>query len=244
MSVVLMPFADPDKFGDYDAGKEPVEVAVHRQVANHYDAAFINLSQEIYNRIKAGEFSWKYDFKDLHPSPYGQELYYQSIRELLEKAEGTTPKPAQWPEPLDAFSYSKARYVELEEAVPIKGFKIDPVWEPYPPLATRPGFVKVPMLVGETIGDAFELTFTGRAVGIAIMSGPDAGTLSYRIDGKKARSLDLFTKWSTQLHLPWYLMLADDLKPGKHTLKVTLTDTKNPASDGYACRIVYFLVNE
>ncbi len=245
MSVVLMAFAEPFKNDDYDQGKEPVEVAVHREVAEHYGAAFINLAQEIHDRIAAGELSWKYDFKDLHPSPYGQELYYQSIRELLEKTDLTKlPEPTALPAPMDAFSYSKAHYVALEEAVPTKGFKIDPVWEPDTPLATRAGFVKVPMLVGEDIGDSFELPFTGRGVGIVIISGPDAGTLSYRIDGKKAQTLDLFTRWSTQLHLPWYLMLADTLKPGKHTLKVTITDTKNPESTGSACRIVYFLVNE
>lgn len=245
MSVVLMAFAEPHKNKDYEAGKEPIEVAVHRQVADHYGAAFINLSQEVYDRITAGEFSWQFDFKDLHPSPYGQELYYQSIRELLEKTDiGATATLPKIPEPMDAFSYSKAHYVELEEAVPTKGFKIDPQWEPYPALATRAGFVKVPMLVGEEIGDSFEFTFTGRGVGIAVVSGPDAGILSYRIDGKKTRMLDLFTQWSTQLHLPWYLMLDDSLKPGKHTVKVTIADKNNPASDGYACRIVYFLVNE
>ncbi len=245
MSVILMAFAEPHKNKEYEAGKEPIEVAVHRQVADHYAAAFINLSQEMYDRITAGEFSWQFDFKDLHPSPYGQELYYQSIKELLDKTDAKAMVVApKIPEPLDAFSYSKAHYVELEEAVPTKGFKIDPQWEPYPAIATRPGFVKVPMLVGEEIGDSFELTFTGRGVGIAVVSGPDAGILSYRIDGKKARKLDLFTQWSTQLHLPWYLMLDDTLKPGKPTIKVTIADTRNPASDGYACRIVYFLVNE
>uniref|UniRef100_UPI003593BD52 SGNH/GDSL hydrolase family protein n=1 Tax=Persicitalea sp. TaxID=3100273 RepID=UPI003593BD52 len=75
MNVVLMVFADPDKFGDYDAGKKPTEVEVHRKVAAHYGAAFINLSQEVYDRVEAGEFSWEYDFKNLHPSPYGQEVY-------------------------------------------------------------------------------------------------------------------------------------------------------------------------
>jgi sialidase-1 len=100
------------------------------------------------------------------------------------------------------------------------------------------------MLVGEVIGDSFEMTFEGRAIGIAVVSGPDAGILSYRIDGKKTQTLDLFTRWSKQLHLPWYLMLSDTLKPGKHTVKVTIADKNNPASDGYACRIVYFLVNE
>ncbi|TDB63606.1 SGNH/GDSL hydrolase family protein [Arundinibacter roseus] len=245
MSVVLMPFADPDKFGDYNAGREPVEVAVHRQVAAHYGASFINLSQEIYDRVQAREFSWTYDFKDLHPSPYGQELYFQSIKTLLQNADlNSQTESIQLPAPLDKFSYSKAHYVALEEAEPTKGFKIDPQWKPYPPLATRPGFVDVPMLIGEVIGDSFKLNFTGRAIGIAVVSGPDAGILSYRIDGKKAQTIDLFTQWSQQLHLPWYLLLADTLKPGNHTVDVTISDKTNPASSGNACRIVYFLVND
>ena len=77
-------------------------------------------------------------------------MYYQSIRELLENTDlKKVPEPRTYPHLWTPFSYSKAHYVELEEVVPTKGFKIDPVWEPYPTLATRPGFVKVPMLVAE-----------------------------------------------------------------------------------------------
>ncbi len=245
MNVVLMAFADPDKFGDYDAGKQPLEVDVHRKVAAHYGAAFIDLSQEVYDRVKAAAFSWKYDFKNLHPSPYGQEVYFQTIKYLFQNTsiEGGT-QPAKLPAPLDKASYGKASYHSIEEAKSLKGFAIDPSWQPNPPKSTREGFVNVPMLVGEEPGDSFEFTFTGKAVGIALISGPDAGIVSYQIDGKKARTLDLFTQWSPSLHLPWYLVLDDELKPGKHTLKLTIADTKNPASVGNACRIVHLLVNE
>lgn len=245
MNVVLMAFADPDKFGDYDAGKQPVEVEAHQKAAAHYGAAFINLSQEVYDRVQAGEFSWKYDFQDLHPSPYGQEVYFQTIKYLFQNTSlesGT--QPAKLPAPLDKASYGKASYHPISEAKLLKGFTIDPAWQPNPPKATREGFVNVPMLVGEKPGDSFEFAFNGKAVGVALVSGPDAGTISYQIDGKKARTLDLFTQWSASLHLPWYLVLDDELKPGKHKLKLTIADTKNPASVGNACRIVHLLVNE
>ncbi|MCE7062859.1 SGNH/GDSL hydrolase family protein [Dyadobacter sp. CY343] len=243
-NVVLMAFAEPLKNTDYEKGKEPTEVAVHQRIAKYYGAAYINLAKEVYDRIKAGEFSWEYDFKDLHPSPYGQEVYFQTIKELLKKDFDSTKTAVEFPKAIDQFSYEKGSYYSIVEAKNLKGFTIDPSWKPVTKLSTREGFVNVPMLVGETANASFELPFKGRGVGIAIISGPDAAIITYSIDGKKPKTLDLFTKWSTQLHLPWYLMLDDELSSGKHTLKLTISSEKNKESTGTACRIVHFLVAE
>jgi sialidase-1 len=243
VNVVMMAFAEPFKNTDYENGKEPLEVAVHERVAKHYGAAYINLAKEVYDRITAGEFSWKYDFKDLHPSPYGQEVYFQTIKELL-KMEAAPTGTMKMPSPIDKFSYEKADYHVLTEAKNLKDFTQVNNWKPSDKVSTRPGFVNVPMLVGEKAKASFDLEFRGRGVGIAIISGPDAGTITYSIDGKKPQTLDLFTRWSDQLHLPWYLMLADELKSGKHTLHLTIDSSKNEKSMGHACRIVHFLVNE
>jgi sialidase-1 len=242
-SVVLMAFAEPLKNADYDAGKEPLEVAVHQKIAKYYGAAYINLAREVYDRIKAGEFTWKYDFKDLHPSPYGQEVYFQTIKELL-KIEPSAVTETKFPAAMDKFSYEKASYHALEEAKNLKGFTLVPDWKPTDKVSTRPGFVNVPMIVGEESNSSLDLEFKGRGVGFAIISGPDAGKITYTIDGKKPQTLDLFTPWSTQLHLPWYLMLADELSPGKHKVHLTIASDKNEKSIGNACRIVHFLVNE
>lgn len=242
MDIVIMAFADPDKTGDWDQGREPVEVLVHQKVAKHYQLPFINLAREVYDKVKAGEFSWEYDFKDLHPSPFGQEIYFEAIKTLLNQDHSgrTTPN---LPQVMDPNSYSAGRYVNPGEAKNLKGFKWVESWKPSDGKATRKGFVEVPMLVGETEGASFELEFEGRAIGIAVVSGPDAGTISYQIDGKRARTLDLMTQWSNQLHLPWYLMLDDELKPGKHKLRVRLLPGEAGDPKGNACRIVYFLVN-
>jgi sialidase-1 len=244
-NIVLMAFAEPHKNQDYAQGKEPLEVAVHQKIAKYYGASYINLAKEVYDRIQAGEFSWQYDFKDLHPSPYGQEVYFQTIKELLKQTpENGTAGVVKLPPALDKFAYEKASYHAVSEARKLRGFKIDPDWKPIDKVPTRPGFVHVPMLVGETADASFEFEFKGRAVGIAIISGPDAGKISYSIDGKKAKMMDLQTRWSAQLHLPWYLMLSDELSMGKHTLRLNLVQDKNEKSTGNACRIVYFLVNE
>jgi sialidase-1 len=98
--------------------------------------------------------------------------------------------------------------------------------------------------VAEKAGASFELDFTGRAVGIAVAAGPDAGILHYSIDNKPEQSVDLFTQWSSVLYIPWYHLLDDQLKKGKHILKVRVSAEHHPESTGNACRIVHFLVNE
>ncbi|MBO9614398.1 MAG: SGNH/GDSL hydrolase family protein [Dyadobacter sp.] len=242
-NVVMMAFAEPKKNDDYEAGKEPVEVGVHERVAKYYGAVYINLAKEVYDRIKAGEFNWKYDFKDLHPSPYGQEIYAQTIKEML-KMESAATGDIKLPAPMDRFSYDKGSYHKLEEAKNLKGFTLDPDWKPKVKFSTRPGFVNVPMLVSETAGSSLDFEFKGRGVGIAIISGPDAGKITYTIDGKNPKTLDTYTPWSNQLHLPWYLMLADELSAGKHKLHLTISSEKNEKSEGNAVRVVHLLVNE
>ncbi|MGV8880263.1 MAG: GDSL-type esterase/lipase family protein [Sphingobacteriaceae bacterium] len=248
MDVVLLAFADEDKLADYAAGKVPQEVALHDQIAKRYHLPFINLAEEVYKRIAAGEFTWKDDFKDLHPSPFGHTLYFNSIRALFQQsiAKKMPVKRVRMPLPvsLDAFNYGKGDYLDIKQAVKLQGFVLDPSWKPADQTSTRNGFVNVPMLVGTHPGDSFELPFNGTAVGIAIISGPDAGSISYSVDGKAAKNLDYFTQWSNSLHLPWYLMLADELSPGNHVLKVTINTAHSPNSLGNALRIVHFLINK
>lgn len=247
MNVVLMAFADEDKLADYAAGRVPQEVGLHDQIAKHYHLPFINLAEEVYRRIGAGEFTWKDDFKDLHPSPFGQEIYFNSIRQLLQKAFAQKVPGKKMrleiPTAIDRFNYSKGDYLNISNAVHLKGFYMDTNWKPVDHTPTRNGFVNVPMLVGEHPGDSFELPFNGSAIGIAIISGPDAGAIRYSVDGKEEKTLDYFTQWSNALHLPWYLILADELPPGKHVLKVRIHKEHADKSTGHALRIVHFLVN-
>ena len=108
---------------------------------------------------------------------------------------------------------------------------------------TRPGFVNVPMLVADKPGAELAFAFHGTAVGLWIIAGPDVGVIEYRVDGGTWQQRDQFTQWSGGLHLPWTLVLADELPDGKHTLTLRTTDRKNRASRGHACRIVLFCVN-
>jgi len=247
MDMVMMAFVDEDKMNDYRNGKLPAEVGVHAAMASRYHLPFINLAEEVTRRIDNGEFTWEKDFKDLHPSPFGQELYFNTIRQLLEKQlAGKSPQLTAYalPKPADLLNYNQGDYLPVSTAVQLKDFMLDNSWHPSDKIPTRAGFTDVPMLVGEKVGASFELPFEGDAVGISVISGPDAGILQYRIDDGPVQTKDLYTQWSASLHLPWYLLLGDGLIPGKHRLWVEISPEKNAQSSGNACRIVHFLVNK
>lgn len=253
MDIVLMSFADPDKLKDYANGKTPTEVSNHETIATHYNLASINLAREVYDRIRVGEFTWDNDFKDLHPAPFGHQLYFESIHELWKAADavatayiGRTPRlhKQRLPAPLNTSAFEKGRYLPLTEARPDAAWSLNPDWSPTDGLNTRPGFVHVPMLTTNTAGAALGLSFKGTAVGIAIVSGQDAGIVEYSIDGRPFKQVDLFTQWSKSLHLPWYVLFEGNLPRKKHRLVLRVATTHNPNSTGNACRIVHLLVNE
>ncbi|WP_316748486.1 SGNH/GDSL hydrolase family protein [Pedobacter gandavensis] len=249
MDIIMMSFADPDKTKTYDEGKVPVPVINHELVAAHYQLPSINLAKAVHDRMANQEFSWENDFKDLHPSPFGQELYFKAIQRLLADAIKTQAgnqadeKAAALPAPLNPASFSNGHYIGIENAKISNRWSLPQDWKPEDGKSTRKGFVHIPMLVSTEPGSELSLDFTGNAIGLAIVSGPDAGILTYSIDNGPEKQLDLYTKWSSSLHLPWYLLMGTELKEGQHQLKLTISSAKNEKSTGNACRIAYFLGN-
>ncbi len=246
MNIVLMAFVDEDKIADYDAGREPKEITLHATLAKHYRLPFINLAKEVQERIRNNEFTWKDDFKDLHPSPFGQQLYFETIQRLLEKEKAaynfSQPVPYV-PKPLYHGIYNNGQYEAVSKATGLQHFSVVNNWQPEDNKPTRPGFVNVPVLESTGTPASFQFSFKGTAVGICIVSGPDAGKLRYSVDGATVKEIDLHTEWSSSLHLPWYLVLADNLQNKQHTLRVEVIPHPD-AKERNACRIVHFLVNK
>lgn len=249
IDIVIMHFVDPQKIETYRSGQVPVAIQNHEKVAAHYNIPTINLAKEVTDRIDEGEFTWDDDFKNLHPSPFGQAVYFRSMKTFLEKAWAETVAEDDkieiysQPEPIDVASYDNGKLILAEMAKLIKGWKLVENWKPDDGKGTRANYVNVPMLVGRDEGDLLELPFNGNAVGIAVAAGPDAGIIEYRIDGGNWQKQDLFTRWSLNLHLPWYYTLAAGLSEDSHTLQIRITGEKNSQSSGNACRIRYFFIN-
>lgn len=252
--VIVMHFAEPAKSADYAKGKTPDVIVAHDKVTAHYKVPTLNLAREVFDRLEAKQLDWARDFKNLHPSPFGQELYYHSIRRMLEDAWGPQEQPKKLPakiapRPLpktlvDIQSYTGGKFVPLSEANALKGFRIVPMWLPPKGGSVRGGFTRVPMLSGTEAGSSFTLEFTGRGVGLFVAAGPDAGVIEYRIDGGAWNTQDGFTRWSRGLNIPWVYMLDAELKNGKHVLEVRLGQRSNAKSKGHGLHIRNLLVNE
>jgi pimeloyl-ACP methyl ester carboxylesterase/lysophospholipase L1-like esterase len=239
--IVHMHFAMGKHLKNYDAGKVPVPIAEHEKVAAHYGCTTLNITKEVADRIKAGEFTWKSGFRsNVHPPPYGQRVYANSMTRMLDAAFATSarPEPHAIPESLvDARSYVDGRFGKLEDAVLGKGFSLDPKWKPSRG-GTRAGFVNVPALVASEPGSEFSYAFDGAAIGLFLAAGYDSCILQFSIDGGKFQKIDTLTRWSKGLHLPWPLILADGLKPGKHKITV---QTTGDAQDRTALHVIHIL---
>lgn len=243
--VVIMHFVDPGKMEDYRNDKVPGVIQLHENVAEYYNISTINLAKEVTERIDEGEFDWENDFVNLHPSPFGQAIYFNSIKLFLEAAwkSGFVDIELEVSEilnPIDKANYESGILVEPNPPKKIEGWELVENWEPKQKVGTRANYVNVPMLVGEYPGKVIKFQFEGNAVGIAIAAGPDAGIIEYSIDSSDWQKQDLFTKWSKQLYLPWYYTLAAGLKNKKHTLQIRIIEENNPESTGNKCVLRYF----
>jgi len=248
--IVVMHFVDPEKIEQYNEGQIPEVIRNFDLVADHYHVGTINLAREVTHRINHGEFTWEDDFKDVHPSPFGQSVYFQSMKAFLEKAysqpligneeisEHSIPKA------LDTYSYDNGSIIPFQNAIDLQGFEGIDNWTPDLNAGTRRGYTNVDMLVGLHPGSSFTFHFEGRAIGLMVAAGPDAGIIEYSIDGQEVKKVDLFTRWSQQLYLPWYYTLAAELDQGPHTLEVRISDEKNSNSTGHSCILKAFYINE
>lgn len=249
IDIVMMHFVDPDKMREYRSGHEPDVIRNHNQVAEHYQIPTINLAKEVTDRIDHGEFTWEDDFINLHPSPFGQGVYAHSIIEFLDHAyavpmvDKSQLTPHVLPGKLVENCYDKGYLLEITSAHEGGDWYMDTNWNPNDGTGVRPGFVDVPMLICANAGDALELEFEGRAIGIVVASGQDAGIIEYRIDKQPWQSLNLFTPWSSQLHLPWYYTLAWELDSKSHLLEIRVSENRDDRSTGNACRIRNFYMN-
>ncbi len=249
MDIVITHFCNPGMIETIQAGKTPLSSGSHEEVAGHYDISSINLAKEVAGQIKAGKLTWE-KFGGTHPKPFGNTLCAGMIDRLMGTAwkeplaKDAQKHPHPMPEkPLDENNYAQGRFIDPAKAKIKKGWVLHtPPWKDLPGNC-RGRFAKCKLLCADEPGDELTLEFSGKAIGAYVLAGPDAGIVEAGIDGGPVKTVDLFHRFSRGLHYPRTVMFDADLKPGKHTLRLRMSDKKNPASRGHAMRILEFAVN-
>jgi len=242
--IVITYFVNERMLAEIDAGKLPLTIESHEAVAEHYDISSVNLAKELSDRIKAGTFTWK-QYGGVHPAKPGNTLCAGLIEELFAKAwKGPRPgmavdhvPPAK---PLDEGHYGKGRFIDLDAAKADSNWTLaKPDWKAIPG-SWRDRYRELPMLQAAKPGAELTLPFDGQAIGAFLLAGPDAGMLEVSIDGGETRTIDLFHNYSKGLHYPRSVLVATDLKPGPHVLKLRVSDKHNEMSKGTAVRLIHF----
>lgn len=245
--ILLLHFVDPEKIETIKTGKRPDVILNHEKVAAHYGLPDLDLAEEVAERIAAGEFTWEKDFKNLHPAPFGHELYRKAINRLLDAAQRLSsapvpngkPGPRTLPPPLDKANYASGHLISPDAVSAPTGWILHPKWNPSGAGKTRPDFVNHPVLASEGDAQPLSIRFQGTAAGIFITSGPDTAPLEFRTDGGPWEKRDTRTRWSDGLHLPWAMVLSASLPEGSHVLEIR---PQAPAGDR-SVRIHHLLIN-
>ena len=247
VDIVITHFVNPGMLEQLQAGKTPLSMRAHSDVARHYNVPTIHLAKEVAEQINAGKLTWQ-QFGGTHPKPFGNRICADMIDQLLDEAWGAAlasdakPMPHGQPDqPLDPLHYGNGRFVDLARGMIGSGWEIkNPDWQAIPG-SKRSRSTNIPMLCAEQSGATLTLKFTGTAVGAYVVAGPDAAILEACVDEGEIQRVSLSHRFSKGLHSPRTVMFATDLPAGEHVL--TLRIANDSESDGHAARIIKFVAN-
>jgi len=250
--VIVTYFVNPGMLKQLQEGKQPLPMAAHQEVLDHYGVSAVHLAKELADRIEAGTFTWS-KFGGTHPKKPGNQLAADLAVSMLENswislgrkrplAKKAVPHPV--PEKLfNPHSYIKGRFLSPEKAKLEGGWKwSEPEWKKLSG-GKRGRYLGKPLLHSEKPGSTAKLDFEGSAIGAFVLAGPDAGILEFDIDGKIKGTVTLGHRYSRGLHYPRSVMFAHDLKPGNHTISLTLSEKGKAKGKTSAARILQFCVN-
>lgn len=249
LDIVMTHFVNPPMLQKLQNGRTPVSSGSHERVAAWYGISSSDLAREVAQRISAGTLTWK-EYGGTHPKHPGNRIAADMIADLLQTAWSTPiaeqprSKASRLRRMIDQNSYAKGTMLPPTTAQLGKGWVVQqPDWANLPG-SKRQRFNQMQLLCGTQVDSECSLEFTGKAIGLFVLAGPDAGTVEYQIDGGQTQKADLFHRHSKGLHYPRTVMLDANLDPGKHRIVIKVASQKNEASVGHAIRILKFVINE
>jgi len=246
MDIVVTYFVNPGMLNQLKEGKMPMPIAAHEKVLKYYNVSSVFLAQEVADQIRSGELTWE-EYGGTHPKPIGNAIAAKMIRKLLNyawekyepEAKVNHPVPGQL---IDEKSYHRGNFLSPENSSNEFWTWSVPDWKNIPG-NFRNTFSGLKLLCCDATNRETKISFRGSALGVYVLSGPDAGIIEVSVDGGLWQSHDLYHRYSSGLHYPRTVMLFSDLKAGNHVARIRIKENSNKASKGSSARILQFTVN-
>ena len=241
--LVVTYFVNPGMLEQLRKGKTPLPIDAHERVLEKYQVSRVHLARELAERIEEGSFTWE-EFGGTHPKPPGNRLCADIHAELLGKAWDRPlakraldhPLPKN---PLKSNSFFNGRFLSPGQVQLAQGWNFsEPDWETIPG-SKRKRYLDRALLHADSSAKPLTVSFSGRAFGVFVVGGPDAGKLAYEVDGKRKGVVNLYRHFSKNLHYPFSVTLAHDLPAGQHQITLTPMAFENRDS----VRILEFCLN-
>jgi lysophospholipase L1-like esterase len=226
----------PDIVFTYTTVAMQTPVQRHQAVADAYDIPTVDFQEAIKALCGPGLVDWRILAQDnVHPGDWGHGIYAAVLATYLKQQMALTeavPPPDTLPPAVFSDAYTSAHLIPATAtSQPLEGWTVNPAG----------GFFRSGSVLGTQVGQTAEYDFTGTMVGLYYEIRKDAGFVQAEIDGKVVAEVD--TSWG-----PTYpfnrlncTMLARDLAPGPHHLKLTLLDRKHELSAGHELHLGYLM---
>jgi lysophospholipase L1-like esterase len=206
----------------------------HQDVADAYGIPTVDFQKPI-QALCPAFIDWQVLAADtVHPNAWGHSIYAATLATYLKQQMALTeavPPPGELPEPVFSGAYQTARLETVADRAPEGWQVVEPA-----------GMFRDGSIMANEVGQSVEFRFTGTMVGLYYEIRKDAGIVACEIDGKVVREVD--TSWGPtyKFNRQNCTMIAGDLQPGEHVLKITVTDKKDELSEGHEFHLGYLMV--
>lgn len=205
----------------------------HALTGRHYGLPMCSVRDALWPEIETGSVRWEqYSPDGVHPNDWGHQVCAACVTTLLEHcieagAGAGGPVADSLPAPLHGTIFEQADFRNAETIVPTR---IDG-WQVGPPRRLGPCWQSA------TPGSVMEFDLAGRSLSIGYhkIQGP-MGIALATVDELPPVELDAWYEatWGGYLH---WTMLAHDIEPGPHKVRIQLTDRHAPRSNGHEFEI-------
>lgn len=224
--------------GDLQSGKMPRAASAMEELADHYGIPSIHFGVEVAKLEKAGEIIFKapkpkgwsakptvFSTDGVHPHVQtGHQLYVEAIARSWPKIKKASGKAAahKLGEPLRDDNWEKAKMVSITPEM------LSGEWTKLAAdhtLSKRFRRNMPELYQAVKPGATLSFKFEGITAGVFDVLGPDGGQLRYQVDDAKAATRNRIDGYCTY-HRMSKLNLANEIDPGIHSVKITLTPTE------------------